>query len=62
MIQEWFDNNEALLKQTKLSNGKSMYDELYIEGTTLSKLETDDFTENQVFLEEYNSENPDEWN
>jgi hypothetical protein len=52
--EEWFNNNETILKKTMLSKGYSLYEELSeVGGTTLSSMEKYDFTERQDFEEEW---------
>ena len=54
--QEWFDNNESILKETKMNEGHSMYDELYdLSEIQLSSTEEEDFTETQGLEEEFDS-------
>ncbi len=59
--QEWFDNNESILKETKMNGGHSMYDELYDLVDMDLKDYEDDWTETRGLAEEYDSENPGEW-
>lgn len=60
--QKWFDNNESILKETKMNEGHSMYDELYdLSEIQLSSTEEEDFTETQGLEEEFYSENPSKW-
>ena len=60
--EEWFNKNESLLKETKLSNGITMYDILSdLDEVKLSDMEEYDFTEHQDLEEEYDSENPGNW-
>ena len=60
--QEWFDNNESILKETKINEGHSMYDELYdLSEIQLSSTEGEDFTETQGLEEEFDSENPENY-
>lgn len=59
--QEWFDNNESILKETKMNEGHSMYDELYdLNEIQLSSTE-EDFTELQGLEEEFDSKNLSKW-
>ena len=41
--EDWLDQNEAILKKTKISGGRSMYDELEIFDLELSSMEKYDF-------------------
>ena len=60
--QEWFDNNESILKETKMIEGHSMYDELYdLSEIQLSSTEEEEFTETQGLEEEFDSENLGKW-
>ena len=60
--QEWFDNNESILKEIKMNEGHSMYDELYdLNEIQLSSTEEEDFTETQGLEEEFDSKNPSKW-
>tara|TARA_B100001741_G_scaffold18867_1_gene14101 strand:- start:116 stop:484 length:369 start_codon:yes stop_codon:yes gene_type:complete len=60
--QEWFDNNESILKETKMNEGHSMYDELYdLSEIQLSSTEEEKFTETQGLEEEFDSENLGKW-
>ena len=60
--QEWFDKNESILKETKIIEGHSMYDELYdLSEIHLSSTEEEDFTEKQKLEEEIDSENFGKW-
>ena len=60
--QEWFDNNESILKETKINEGHSMYDELYdLNEIQLSRTEEEDFTELQGLEEEFESKNLSKW-
>jgi hypothetical protein len=60
--QEWFDNNESILKETKMNEGHSMYDELYdLNEIQLSSTDEEDFTETQGLEEEFDSKNLSKW-
>ena len=60
--QEWFDNNESILKETKMNEVHSMYDELYdLNEIQLSSTEEEDFTETQGLEEEFDSKNLSKW-
>ena len=60
--QEWFDKNESILKEIKMTDGHSMYDELYdLNEIQLSSTEEEDFTETQGLDEEFDSENLVKW-
>ena len=60
--QEWFDNNESILKETKMNERHSVYDELYdLSDIQLSSTEEVDFTETQGLEEEFDSENLGQW-
>jgi len=55
--QEWFDKNESILKETKMIEGHSMYDELFdLNEIQLSSTEEEDFTETQGLEEEFDLE------